>query len=114
MIIRRIEVKDAEDIKEKGKAGLSLAALFFSLPWCCIMPAAFSVLSFIGAAGTTRLVFKEALFPLFIVSILLLGRAHYLIYFKKHGSSLSSRVVVWISTIGALALWAFRFGIITA
>jgi len=112
MIIRRIEVKDARELGERGNKRYSLGAVFFSLPWCCITPAVLSLLGFFGAAGTTRLVFNEALFPLFIVSILLLGRAHYLIYFKKYGSAIS-RVVVWISTIGALALWAFRFGLIT-
>jgi len=112
MIIRRIEVTDARESREKGNKRYSLAGFFLSLPLCCITPAALSLLGFFGAAGTTRLVLRGTLIPLFIVSILLLGRAHYLIYFKKHGSSLS-RVVVWISTIGALALWAFRFGLIT-
>ncbi|TDI76496.1 MAG: hypothetical protein E2O87_00140 [Bacteroidetes bacterium] len=111
MIFRRIEVIDARESRERGNKRYSLAGFFLSLPWCCITPATLSLLGFFGAAGTTRLVFKEALSPLFIVSLLLLGRAHYLIYFKKHGSSLS-RVVVWISTIGALALWAFRFRLI--
>ena len=112
MIIRRIEVKDARELRERGNKRYSLAGFFLSLPWCCLMPAAFSVLGFLGAAGAAGGFLVEVFYPLFVISILLLGRAHYLIYFKKHGSSLS-RVVVWISTIGALALWAFRFGLIT-
>lgn len=111
MIIRRIEVKNAKEIKEKGKIQLSLIAFFLSLPLCCITPAALSLLGFFGAAGAARLLLEEITFPLFGISLLLLGRAHYLIYFKKHGSRIS-RVVVWASTIGALALWAFRFGLI--
>jgi len=112
MIIRRIEVKDAEDIKEKGKAGLSLAALFLSLPWCCIMPAVFSVLGFLGAAGAAGGFLVEVFYPLFVISILLLGRAHYLSFYKKRGSRISM-TVVFVSTSAALALWAFRFGLIT-
>jgi len=111
MIIRRIEVKDTREFRESENKRYSFVAIFFSLPWCCIMPAFFSMLGFLGAAGTTRLLFKETLIPLFIISLLLLGRAHYLIYFKKYGSAIS-RAVVWVSTIGALALWAIRFGLI--
>ena len=111
MILRRIKVKSTKEIKEKGEAKSSLMAFFLSLPWCCITPAALSLLGFLGAAGTVRLLLKEALFPLFGICLLLLGRAHYLIYFKKHGSRVS-RLVVWASTSGALALWAFRFGLI--
>ncbi len=109
MIIRKIEVRD---VRDKGKAELSLAAFFFSLPWCCITPPLLAVLGFFGAAGTARLLFKEALFPLFILSVLFLGRAHYLIYFKKRGSEMS-RAIVWLSTIGAFTLWALRFGLIS-
>ena len=111
MIIRRIEVKDAKEIKEKGRAELSLVAFLLSLPWCCITPAALSLIGFLGAAGAARLLLKEALFPLLGISLFLLVRAHYLIYFKRHGSRVS-RTLVWVSTIGALALWAFRFGLI--
>ena len=110
MIIKRIEVKDAKEIKEKRKVKLSLVAFFLSLPWCCITPAVLSLLGFFGAAGATRLFLKEILLPLFIISLLLLGRAHYLIYFKKHGSRIG-KAVVWASTIGAITLWALRFGL---
>lgn len=111
MIIRRIEVKEAKEIKDRGNTELSFVAFFLSLPWCCITPAAFSLLGFLGAAGAARLFLKEVTFPLFGISLLLLGRALYLIYLKKHGSRIS-KAVVWASTIGALALWAFRFGLI--
>jgi hypothetical protein len=110
MIIRRIEVKDTKEVKENGNVTLCLAAFFLSLPWCCITPAALSLLGFLGAVGEARLFVSEITFPLFGISLLLLGRAHYLIHFKKHGGRIS-RAVVWASTIGALALWAFNFGL---
>jgi len=112
MIIRRIEVKDARELRERGNKRYSLAGFFLSLPWCCITPAIFSLLGFFGAAGAARILLKEFLIPLFVISLLLLARANYIIYFKKHGGSLS-RAVVWLSTIGALTLWAFGLGLIT-
>jgi hypothetical protein len=111
MIIKRIEVKDAKEIKDKGKSELSILAFFLSLPWCCLTPAALSLLGFFGAAGASRLFLKEILFPLFLVSFLLLGRGNYLSFYRKQGSRIS-RVVVLVFTILALALWVFRFGLI--
>jgi len=70
MIVRRIEVIDARESRERGYKRYSLAGFFLSLPWCCITPATLSLLGFFGAAGATRLVFIKALFPLFIVSLL--------------------------------------------
>lgn len=110
MITRRIDVKEAKEIKERGNAELSPLAFFLSLPWCCITPAVLSLLGFLGAAGAARLFLEGITFPLFGISLLLLGRAHYLIYFKKHGNRIG-KAVVWASTIGALALWALHFGL---
>jgi hypothetical protein len=111
MIIRRIEVKNVKEIKEIGNAKLGLIAFFLSLPWCCITPATLSLLGFLGAAGAAKLLFKEITFSLFVISLLFLGRAHYLIYFRNLGSRIS-RAVVWASTIGALTLWALHFGLV--
>lgn len=112
MIVKRIEVKDSTGTESGNKAGLSLMAVLFSLPWCCITPAFLSLLGFFGAAGAARVLLAEAVYPLFAVSILLLGRANYLSFYKKRGSG-TSRAVVLVSTVGALALWAVRFGVIT-
>ncbi len=112
MIIKRIEVKGSTESGSEDKAKLGLTAFFFSLPWCCITPAFLSLLGFFGAAGAARVFLTEAVYPLFVISIFLLGRANYLSLYKKHGSY-TSRAVVFVSTIGALALWAFRFGLIT-
>jgi len=110
MIRKRIEVKEVNKVKANGNVKLSLGAFFFSIPWCCITPAGLSLFGFLGAAGTVRGLLMEAFYPLFIISLLLLGRANYLILFKKHGSRIS-RAVVFVSTFGALALWAFRLGL---
>lgn len=112
MIIKRIQVRDSTEPKSGDKAKLGLTAFFFSLPWCCITPAFLSLLGFFGAAGATKVFLMGVFYPLFLISIFLLGRANYRSFYKKHGSD-TSRAVVVVSTIGALALWAFRFGLIT-
>lgn len=111
MIVKKIEVNDTRELRRRENTRFSLLGFFFSLPWCCITPAALSLLGFFGAAGATRLLLKEILFPLFLVSFLLLGRANYLSFYRRHGSRIS-RVVVLVFTILALALWVFRFGLI--
>jgi len=111
MIRKRIEVENINEVKPYGNVRLSLGAFFLSIPWCCITPAGLSLFGFLGAAGAARLFLHEITLPLLGISLILLGRAHYLIYFKKHGSKIS-RAVVWLSTIGALTLWAFHFGLI--
>lgn len=111
MIRKRIEVKDINEVKAYGNVKLGLGAFFFSIPWCCIAPAGLSLFGLLGAAGAARGLLMEAFYPLFIISLLLLGRAHYLIFFKRRGSRIS-RAVTWAFTVGALALWAFRFGLI--
>ncbi|RMG52268.1 MAG: hypothetical protein D6723_09015 [Acidobacteria bacterium] len=69
-------------------------------------PAVFSLLGLAGV-GTARLIAAK-LTPVFLVlAILLLGRAHYLIYVKKHGTP-ASRLIVWIATIATAGLWIWR------
>ena len=46
-----------------------------------------------------------------VISAAFLGRAHYLLYWRKHGNRLSI-VLVWFSTATAVVLWAYRFGLI--
>jgi len=112
MITRKIEVKDIRELREDQNMGYSLAGFFFSLPWCCITPALLSLFGFFGAVGATRGFLLEVFYPLFLISVLLLGRANYLSFYKKRGSRVS-RALVLISTAFALILWAFRFGLIT-
>jgi hypothetical protein len=103
MLTRKIAVKDTRQFRERGNKRYGLAGFFISLPWCCITPALLSLLGFFGAAGALRDLIAAVLYPLFVISIFLLGRANYLSFYKKHGSS-TSRAVVFVSTIGALAL----------
>ncbi|MCH7519343.1 MAG: hypothetical protein IH964_09990 [Candidatus Dadabacteria bacterium] len=112
MITRKIEVKDVRELRESGNMRYSLTGFFLSLPWCCITPALLSLFGFFGAVGATRGFLLEVSYPLFVISILLLGRANYLSFYKMRGSRIS-RALVLISTSVALTLWAFRFGLIT-
>ena len=109
MITRKIEVKDVRELRESQNMRYSLGGFFLSLPWCCITPA---VLSLFGAVGATRGFLLEVFYPLFVISVLLLGRANYLSFYKKRGSRIS-RALVLVSTIGVFALWAFRFGLLS-
>jgi hypothetical protein len=53
-------------------------------------------------------VMAARLSPVFLAAaILLLARAHYIIHVKKHGTR-ASRFIVWIATVVAAGLWAWR------
>jgi len=112
MITRKIEAKDARELRESRNMRYGLTGFFLSLPWCCITPALLSLVGFFGAVGATRDFLLVVFYPLFVISVLLLGRANYLSFYKKKGSKIS-RALVLVSTIGALALWAFRFGLLS-
>jgi hypothetical protein len=71
-----------------------------------VAPVVFSLLGVAGV-GTARVI-AARLSPVFLAAaILLLGRAHYIIHVKKHGTR-ASRFIVWIATIAAAGLWASR------
>ena len=79
----------------------------FALPWCCIIPAVLSVLGLAGVAVAREV--TGALVPyLLAISVLFLGRAHYLLYIRHHGNRVS-HIVTWVSTVLALALWNLRW-----
>lgn len=85
----------------------SLAGGFFVLPWCCIVPAGFSLLGLAGVAAAGNTV--EAFSPLFIlIALFFLGRAHYLIHIKKQGNR-TSHVITWFSTLMAISVWAWQW-----
>jgi hypothetical protein len=53
-------------------------------------------------------VIAAKLSPVFLAAaILLLGRAHYIIQVKKHGTR-TSQIIVWIATVAAAGLWIWR------
>ncbi len=111
MIKRRIEVEDLRELRKSQNMGYSLGGFFLSLPWCCMTPSILSFFGFFGSVGATRGFLSEIYYPLFVISVLLLGRANYLSFYKKRGNRIS-RALVLVSTIGALALWSFRFGLL--
>ena len=79
----------------------------FALPWCCIIPAVFSVLGLAGVAVAREV--TGGLVPyLLAVSVLFLGRAHYLIYIKHQGNRVS-HIVTWAATFLAITLWGIRW-----
>lgn len=79
----------------------------FALPWCCIIPAIFSVLGLAGVAVAREV--TEGILPyLLVISVLFLGRAHYLIYIKHQGNRLS-HIVTWVATLLAITLGGIRW-----
>ena len=86
----------------------SILAIFFSLPWCCILPAIFSLLGLIAGVGAVRIWSVKFTPVLFILSLLFLLRAHWLIYGRDQGS-FASAILVWISTVFISILWILRF-----
>ena len=79
----------------------------FALPWCCIIPAIFSVLGLAGVAVAREV--TEGILPyLLVISVLFLGRAHYLIYIKHQGNRLS-HIITWAATFLAVTLWGVRW-----
>jgi len=86
--------------------GSSLAAIAASVPWCCLLPAAFALLGLAGA-GAARATTVELMPFLLGASLLFLGRAHYLIHVRRPGAPWA-RWIVWLSTVLTIGLWAPR------
>ena len=86
-----------------------IGGMMSSAPWLWILPGTFSLLGLAGLSVAT--VWSGVLTPVFfLVSVLFLGRAFYLLYWRGNTSRLNSGVV-WGSTIISAALWANRFGL---
>ncbi len=85
----------------------SIMGNLFALPWCCIIPAVFSIAGLAGVAAAQAV--TEGLVPyLLVFSVLFLGRAHYLLYIKHQGNR-TSHVVAWAATISAVTLMGLRW-----
>lgn len=85
----------------------SLCGGLFALPWCCIVPAGFSLMGLAGVAAA-RGVF-EGFAPFFLpIALFFLGRAHYLIYIKKQGNR-AGHVLTWGSTFVAVSIWGLKW-----
>ena len=85
----------------------SMIGGLFALPWCCIIPAALSMLGLAGVA-TSRTVTEGIVPYLLMISVLFLGRAHYLLYIKHRGNRVS-HIVTWAATLLAITLWGVRW-----
>lgn len=101
---------DIEDIASKLKesnAGAAISpSVIFSIPWCCVLPAILSLAGLGSAVAARGLALK--LNPLFLfLSVVFLGRAHYLLYWKGHGN-IWSRRLTWGATVLVAALWLPR------
>ncbi len=83
----------------------ALAALL-SLPWCCVLPA---LLSFVSLAGAVvSMVWIAKLFWVFLpLSVLLLGRAFWLLYVKHQGRPWT-RQLTWAAAFLVVILWVPR------
>lgn len=78
----------------------------FAIPWCCIIPSGLSLLGLAGVSFAREV--TVAFTPyLLAVSVLFLGRAHYLFYVKHQGNGVS-HIVIWVSTVLALTLFGLR------
>ena len=82
-------------MKERGS---SLLGAGLVVPWCCVAPAVLSLLGVSGLSFGVLTRIETNLFPyLANIAVVLLGRAHYLLYVKHQGNQLS-RIITWAST----------------
>lgn len=84
--------------------------LLAAIPWCCILPAVFSALG-LGGVVAARL-FTTRLTPLlFVISVLFLGRAFFLVYWKGQGNRFS-RISTGIAAVVVSLLWLPRLWVV--
>lgn len=79
---------------------------FLALPWCCVIPILFSLL---GLSSIVSGAFLMRITPiLLVISIGFLGYANYWVYSGKCKLR-RNKIIVQISTIFAILLWALSF-----
>ena len=76
-----------------------------SIPWCCILPAGLAAVGL--ASSVVGQALRSALPAAMVVSLVFFARAHYLLWFQRHGTPLA-RVTTIVFTAAAVAFWAFR------
>ncbi len=84
----------------------SALAAVVSVPWCCILPAALSLLS-LTSAVVTRVWLAKLTWVLLPLTVILLARAFWLLYVKHQGGPWSRRLAS-VSSLLILTLWAPR------
>ena len=83
----------------------SAMGLAASVPWCCILPAGLAALGL--AASVVGQALRSTLPAAIVVSLVFFARAHYLLWFRRHGTPLA-RITTVVLTALAAAFWAFR------
>ncbi len=80
--------------------------VLFSIPWCCVLPAALSFLS-LGGAAAARMAVGSLLLPLFGLSIGFLAYGHYRAWILRQGRR-SAKVILLVNTVLVAAMWVWR------
>lgn len=76
-----------------------------SVPWCCVVPAG---LASLGVASSLLGHWIRAAMPaLFVLSAGFLGRAHYLLWVRRHGAP-AAKIATLLLTALAAWLWTLR------
>ncbi len=87
----------------------SMLGGIFALPWCCLVPAGFALLGFTGISLAREV--TVGLMPYVLgLLVLLLGRAHYVLYVKHQGNRLS-HLITWLATGLAAMMLTMQFGV---
>ena len=80
----------------------------FALPWCCLVPAGFALLGVAGVSLARE--FSMELMPYLLgLSVLFLGRAHYVLYVQHQGNRLS-HLITWLATGLAATMLPIQVG----
>ena len=59
-------------------------SVFFSMPWCCVLPAVLSFVS-LGSAAAARVALMKLMLPLLVLSVAFLTYAHLRVWVRKEG-----------------------------
>jgi len=98
-------------ILQKPFINKNIMGVFFSMPWCCILPAVFSLIGLAAGISVVRFWSAELIPLFFVTSLFFILRAQWLINVTKQGNNISI-TITWISTIFTGIIWSVRFGFI--
>lgn len=99
---RELRVLAPVDSRPWSSSALSAAT---AVPWCCVVPAALASLGLASSVLGSWLAAGTPAF--FLMSAGFLGRAHYLIWAKRHGSP-NARITTLVLTAAVVWTWALR------
>lgn len=88
-----------------GPVSGSVMGVLASVPWCCLLPAG---LASLGLASAVLARWLGAAMPaLLVASAIFFGRAHYLLWVRRHGSWAARFTTVFLTLLSA-AFWTVR------